>query len=46
MAVYLLGISHQALEKRMYLTTLYLFSTSAMCFVLAFGCIGRQTEQS
>jgi cellulose synthase/poly-beta-1,6-N-acetylglucosamine synthase-like glycosyltransferase len=46
MAVYLLVISHLALEKRMYLTALYMFSTSVMCFIVAFGCIGRQTEQS
>ena len=43
MAVYLLVISHIALGKRMYFTALYMFSTSIMCFILAFGCIGRQT---
>ena len=44
MAIYLLFISYLAVQKRMYLTALHMFSTSAMCFIVAFGCMGLQTE--
>jgi hypothetical protein len=42
MAVYLLVNSYLAFEKRAYVTGIYMFSTSIMCFILAFDCIGRR----
>lgn len=44
MAIYLLVIACVALKKKVYLTCLYIFSTSIMYFILAFNGIERQTE--
>jgi len=41
MAIYLLFISYLAFEKGKYVTGIYIFSTSIMCFIFAFGLIGR-----
>ncbi|CAF3019524.1 unnamed protein product [Rotaria socialis] len=46
MGAYLLVISYLAFEKRAYDTGIYIFSISIMHFSLAFGCMGRQNQQS
>lgn len=44
MGMYLLIIAFVAVEEKAYFTCLYVFSTSIMCFILAFDGIGRQTR--
>lgn len=44
MAVYLLIISYIGFQKTAYFLSIYIFSNSIMCFILALGYMGREIE--
>ena len=45
MPLYLVMTSYIAFQKTAYFISIYFFSTAIMCFILAFGYMGRQIQQ-